>query len=83
MAEKMRFRLVADRARKSKMDPEYKCILDLAEPVSLTNTVQILGTKERNGNILVEIQPYYENLDEKVKRQKMNPKKPIKKSGKA
>lgn len=74
----LKFRLAADRARKSKMEPEFRTIVDLDENIQLSSAIEVLGTKENNGNIIVEIRPYFENEKERAERLKKYVKRSIK-----
>lgn len=74
----LKFRLVTNRARKSRMEPEFQTIIDLEEAIQLSNTLEVFGTKENNGNIIIEIRPYFEDEKERTERLKKYEKKPIK-----
>jgi len=60
------------------MEPEFRTLIDLEETVQLSNTLEVFGTKENNGNIIVEIKPYFEDEKERIERLKKYEKKPIK-----
>lgn len=68
----MKFRLAINRqSRKSIMTPEYRTILDLESPITLSGTLEVLGTKmDNNGNLQIEIHSYFEETEEKRRRQK-------------
>lgn len=74
----LKFRLATNRSRKSKMEPEFRTIVDLEDDIRLSNTVEVLGTKENNGNIIVEIKPYFENEKERAERLRKYVKRSIK-----
>lgn len=72
-----KFRLVANRvAKKNIMSPEFRCILDLEKDVTLSGTIEVLGTKELNGNIQVQFRQFFESQEEKAIRIKKYQKRP-------
>ncbi len=71
MSDDFKFRLVVDRTtKKNIMSPEFRSDLDLDKEINLKGTIEILGTKEINGNIQVHLCSYFETDSEKSSRLK-------------
>lgn len=78
MENELKFRLGQNRKRRSKMQAKYRCFLDLTEKVTLEGVLEIVGHNERNGNIQITIQPWYESDKEKADRLKRPEPRPFK-----
>jgi hypothetical protein len=78
MNEELKFRLVYTRGKpKNIMSPEFRSIIDIPEEISLKGTYEVIGVKERNGNIGMRILSFYESEGERIIRLKKPKAKPL------
>ncbi|MFZ1806387.1 MAG: hypothetical protein WAU36_04150 [Cyclobacteriaceae bacterium] len=78
MKEELKFRLVYTRGKpKNIMSPEFRSIIDIPEDIILKGTYEVIGVKERNGNIDVRLVSFYESEQDRLIRKKKVPAKPL------